>query len=120
MTDNEVIEAINEATCGTFIGKGYTSTLMGWIDKYDEKGRILTADPNYKDSEVIIAGTKYRLTRKGWYACVWNPKYEQACYTWMWLDNWEKYTIGGEIDLRPDYVKEYQERQSMDNKGREV
>ncbi len=105
----DVIEAIRTATNGTFIGRGGISTLMGWVDEYDEQGRLVTCDPNYKDSEVTIDGTTYRITRNGWYAYIWNPKYEKACYTWCWLPNREEYLIG-EVDLRPDYVKEWQEK----------
>lgn len=111
MDNEKIIEAIRTATNGTFIGGGGMRTLMGWIDKYDDQGRILTADPNYKDSEVNIDGTTYRITRTGWYAYVWNPKYENTCYTWCWLPNRDEFLIGGEIDLRPDYVKEWQEKQ---------
>ena len=110
MTDQEMIEAIRKATNGEFVGSGGLSTLMGWIDKYDEQGRLLTANPNYRNSEVTIGDTTYKITRVGWYACVWNPKYEKACYTWWWLKNREDYMIGCEIDLRPDYVKEWQEK----------
>ena len=110
MTNKEIVEAIRKATDGEFIGSGGMSTLMGWFRKYDDRGRPLNADPNYKDSEVIIDGVTYRLTRTGWYACVWNPKYTKACYTWWWLDDRENYMIDGIIDLRPDYVKEYEEQ----------
>lgn len=111
MTDQEIIEAIRKATNGEFVGKGCISTIMGWLKKYDDKGRILTANPNYKDSKVTIGDITYRITRVGWYACVWNPKYEKACYTWWWLENREDYMICGIIDLRPDYVKEWQEKE---------
>lgn len=111
MTDEEkIIEAIRTATNGTFIGDGGITTLMGFANQYDDQGRLVTANPNYTDSIINIEGTTYRLTRKGWYACVWNPKYEKACYTYWWLDDRENYTIGGLIDLRPDYVKEWEEK----------
>lgn len=114
MDNEKIIEAIRTATNGTFIGSGCVSTLMGWFDKYDDQGRILTADPNYKDSTVNIDGTTYRITRTGWYAYVWNPEYEKACYTWCWIPNRDEYLIG-KVDLRPDYVKEWQEQQKSKN-----
>ena len=105
----KLIETIRTATNGTFIGSGVISTLMGWFDEYDEQGRLVTCDPNYKDSTVTIDGTTYRITRVGWYAYIWKPEYEKACYTWCWLPNRETYMIS-KVDLRPDYVKEWQEK----------
>ena len=111
MDNEKIIEAIRTATNGTFIGSGGIRTLMAWIDQYDDQGRIVTADPNYTDTIVNIDGTTYKITRVGWYAYVWKPEYEKACYTWCWMPNRDEYLIGGEIDLRPDYVKEWQEKQ---------
>lgn len=111
----KLIEAIRTATNGTFIGSGGMSTLMGWFDEYDEQGRLVTCDPNYKDSTVIIDGTTYRITRAGWYAYIWKPEYEKACYTWCWLPNRETYMIS-KVDLRPDYVKEWQEKKKNNKK----
>ena len=110
MGEEKIIEAIYTATNGTFVGNNGIRTCMGWLPKYDEQGRILTADPNYIDSTVDIDVTIYKITRKGWYACVWRPEYENAGYTSWWIPEIEKYTIGGGwLDLRPDYVKKYGE-----------
>jgi hypothetical protein len=113
MDNEKIIEAIRKATNGEFVGDCCMSTLMGWINQYDEQGRLLTADPNYRDSEVNINGATYKITRNGWYAYIWNPKYEKACYTWCWMPNRSEYLIG-EVDLRPDYVKEWQEKQKKE------
>ena len=89
-----IVEAIRTATNGTFIGEHCSSTLLGWLPRYDEQGRPLNADPNSKHSSITIDGTDYPISRQGWYAYVYNPT---------------KHTLLlAEVDLRPDYVKEYE------------
>ena len=89
-----IVEAIRTATNGTFIGEYCTSTLLGWVPRYDEQGRPLNADPNSKHSTITIDGTDYPITRQGWYAYVYNPTKHAL--------------LLAEVDLRPDYVKEYE------------
>ena len=90
-----IVEAIRTATNGTFVGEYCTSTLLGWVPHYDEQGRPLNADPNSKHSTITIDGTDYLITRKGWHECVFNPTKHNA-------------VLLAEVDLRPDYVKEYE------------
>ena len=90
-----IVEAIRTATNGTFIGEYCTSTLLGWVPRYDEQGRPLNADPNTKHSTITIDGTDYLITRKGWHAYVFKPTKHNA-------------VLLAEVDLRPDYVKEYE------------
>ena len=89
-----IVEAIRTATNGTFVGEYCTSTLLGWLPRYDEQGRPLNADPNSKHSTITIDGTDYPITRQGWYAYVYNPTKHAL--------------LLAEVDLRPDYVKEYE------------
>lgn len=110
---NKIVEAIRTATKGEFICGPYTTTLMGHIDQYDEQGRILTADPNYKDSSINICGEVYPLTRVGWWAYVWLPQ-SNARYTSCW-SNFRDKRLLAEVDLRPDYVKEYEEKIKKSN-----
>lgn len=91
----KIVEAIRTATNGTFIGEYCTSTLLGWVPHYDEQGRPLNADPNTKHSNITIDGTDYLITRKGWHAYVFKPTKQNAM-------------LLAEVDLRPDYVKEYE------------
>ena len=89
-----IVEAIRTATNGTFIGEHCSSTLLGWVPHYDEQGRPLNADPNTKHSNITINETDYLITRKGWHAYVYNHKKHSL--------------LLAEVDLRPDYVKEYE------------
>ena len=50
----KIVEAIRTATNGTFVGEYCTSTLLGWVPRYDEQGRPLNADPNSKHSTITI------------------------------------------------------------------
>ena len=90
-----IVEAIRTATNGTFIGEHCSSTLLGWVPRYDEQGRPLNADPNTKHSAITIDGTDYFITRKGWDAYVFKPTKHNA-------------VLLAEVDLSPDYVKDYE------------
>ena len=89
-----IVEDIRTATNGTFIGEHCSSTLLGWVPHYDEQGRPLNADPNTKHSNITINETDYLITRKGWHAYVFKPTKHAL--------------LLAEVDLRPDYVKEYE------------
>lgn len=127
---NKIVEAIRTATNGTFVGKYCTSTLLGWVPRYDEQGRPLNADPNSKHSKVTINETDYLITRKGWHAYVFKPtkhneesnsKHSKVTVDGTdylinrqgldeYLYNPTKHSLLlAEVDLRPDYVKEYEE-----------
>lgn len=120
MTDIEIIEAIRKATNDTFIGNGCSSTLMGWQQNYDKEGRPLYADPNWRDSYIVIESQTYGLIRKGWYAWVIKPEFANKIHynAIMFDPNGEKisytFVTGDKIDLRPDYVKEYQKSMRKD------
>ena len=76
---------------------------MGWKPNYDCLGRPLNCDPNYIHSVIRIEGTDYYVTRTGWNVFIWN----QPCgYSTCWKDDRDKYILA-EVDLTPDYVKEY-------------
>lgn len=127
---NKIVEAIRTATNGTFVGKYCTSTLLGWVPRYDEQGRPLNADPNSKHSKVTINETDYLITRKGWHAYVFKPtkhneesnsKHSKVTVDGTdylinrqgldeYLYNPTKHSfLLAEVDLRPNYVKEYEE-----------
>lgn len=103
MTTVQIVEAIRGATNGTFIGRYGTMTLMGWIPEFDSQGRPLNCDPNYIDSSVRIEDKEYFITRKGWHVFIWN---QRCCRTACWREDKEKFILA-EVDLTPDYVKEY-------------
>lgn len=113
MTDIDIIEAIRKATNGEFVGEYASCTLMGWQQNYDEQGRPLYANPNYKSSFITIKSKTYGLIRKGWYAWVIKPEYkDKIYYTHIMVihpENLKDYLVTGDkIDLRPDYVIEYE------------
>lgn len=82
----KIVEAIRKITNGEFIGEHHSSTLMGWIENYDEQGRILNADPNYKDSRVTVLN---ETSRAGWYIYIWMPN-SNCGYTRCWSEYREK------------------------------
>jgi hypothetical protein len=103
MNKEQIVEAIRLATGGAFIGYGGYTTCMGWSPNYDSQGRLLNCDPNYRDSNIRIEGKDYHMTRVGWHVYIWN----QPCsYCTVWKEDRDKYILA-EVDLTPDYVKEY-------------
>ena len=124
-----IVEAIRTATNGTFVGEYCTSTLLGWVPRYDEQGRPLNADPNSKHSTITIDGTDYLITIQGWHACVFKPTKHNAdpnskhskvtvdgtnyLINRQVLDEYlynptKRALLLAEVDLRPDYVKDYE------------
>ncbi len=106
-----VVEAIGTATNGEYIAKNYSTTLMGGFDEYDEKGRKVSVDPNYKSGSINICGKTYPLVRVGWNVYIWKPEYPDATYTWVWKEDRDKYLFA-KISLMPDYVRRYEERKA--------
>ena len=78
-------------------------------DEYDEKGRKVSEDPNYKSGRINVCGKTYPLVRKGWDVYIWKPEYQDATYTWTWKKDCDKYLFA-KISLMPDYVRRYKER----------
>lgn len=118
MQKEQIIEAIRTATGGTFEGTSIVTTLLGYIPKYDEQGRQVNADPNYRTSSVVIGNVEYPITKHGWYAYIWKPEYIDyinTLYMLIWRTNVENYLIA-KVDLKPDYVKEYDSKKNRDEK----
>ena len=104
-----IVEAIRTATNGTFIGEHCSSTLLGWRPIYDEQGRPLNANPNSKHSTITIDGTVYPISRQGWYAYVYKaPKLASFATKYNFYNPTKHALLLAEVDLRPDYVKEYE------------
>ena len=57
MNTEQLINAVRNATGGTFLPEYGTTTLLGWMQEYDELGRPLYADPNTTTGDIRIAGT---------------------------------------------------------------
>lgn len=94
-----ISEALKKIT-QNFTKGFYQSTFLGWIPNYDNQGRPLNCDPNYKDGTATIEGKTYWFTRHGWKVRVWD---RMAMYT-DFMSN--KNDFIEEIDLTPDYILE--------------
>ena len=110
MNKEQIVEAIRTATNGTFVGFSGVKTCMGWIPEYDSLGRPLNCDPNYIDSTIRIDGQDYYITKVKWHVYIWNQPCSRCT---VWKKDRDKYILA-EVDLTPDYVKEY-----YDNKDKE-
>lgn len=107
MTTEKIVDAIRNESDGTFVGSNCTSTLIGWKEEFDEKGRPVTCDPNYKDSKFNICGKTYYVTRYEWNVIIWKDK-------GSYIDLFRSVKPADkliEIDLTPDYVKKYRDRE---------
>ena len=112
MTTKEIVKAIEKATNGTFMSNCHTSTLMGGgPDEYDEEGRLVSVNPNYKDGSINICGTTYKITKVGWDVYIWKPEYQDARYTWCWKDDRDKYLLT-HFSTKPDYVQAYEDKKA--------
>lgn len=79
--------------------KGFDGqTLMGTTINYDEQGRPLNYDSNYKYGSANIEGKTYGFVRKGWKVRIWN---ERVHYTAFLSDRQD---FIEEVDLTPDYI----------------
>lgn len=112
MNKEQIVEAIRLATNGEFVGRNGVKTCMGWIPAYDRQGRLLNCDPNYIDSTVMIEGQDYYMTRVGWHVYIWN---EPRSRSTVWEEDRDKYILA-EVDLTPDYVKEYYSNKEKEEK----
>ena len=103
ITEKEyVINALKSATNNfTKIIGPHKSTLLGWFPNFDEQGRPLNPNPNYQSYSVNIAFDKYYIIQKGWNVKVYlgNVHY---------MTDKKPYI---ELDITPDYVKEYYAKQ---------
>ena len=114
MTTEEIVKAIEKATNGTFMSDCHTSTLMGGgPNEYDEEGRLVSVDHNYKDGSINICGTTYNITKVGWHVYIWKPEYPNASYTWCWKDDRDKYLLT-HFSTKPDYVQAYEDKKAAE------
>lgn len=79
---------------------GYTeSTLMGWTPEFDDQGRPLNADPNYRSGKLNINNITYYYIRRRWEVRVWDV---MATYMDFMKDD-DSYIL--KVNLTPDYLK---------------
>jgi hypothetical protein len=112
MDKERIIEAIRNLTNGTWLSDDYTSTCMGWVRKYDTRGRVVNPDPNYKDCQAYIGNKLYKWTKHGWDVFIWKLGVD-ASYLNCMSEDIDQYLLT-KVDITPDYVKEYQKNMSED------
>ena len=95
-----ILEAIKIATNNFETGFN-TKTLMSWEPRFDKQGRPLNCDPNYKSGEINIEGKKYWFVRRQYNIRLWDKPANYMNYMSDKGDHIE------EMDITPDYVKEY-------------
>lgn len=109
-----IVRAIGKATGGEFFMDSFGSTMMGGgPDVYDEEGRLVSVDPNWKFGKINIEGTTYPVVRKGWHVWIFKPEYPDATYTWCWKEDRDKYVLT-DFSIEPDYVVAYRERKDVE------
>lgn len=90
---------------------GGMSTLMGTYISYDELGRPLNADMNYRTSgyACTCCGTKYHRVTKGWNTRLFYEN-DFAGYLGAFDDSYKEIALE-DIDNTPDYVIEHRKQE---------
>lgn len=76
-----------------------SSTLLGWQQNYDEQGRELRADPNYKSGHAVLFSKNFFFVRKEWTVRIWDRPARYLDF----MNHAEDFIA--EVDLTPDYLK---------------
>lgn len=92
MDKEQLINAVKNATNGTYIPDNGMVTCMGWIQEYDALGRPLHGDPNIHTGQIRIDGKDYRLKTSGFHCTI---------------EDFETREVLAEVDFTPDYIKDY-------------
>lgn len=99
MDTEKLVNAIRNATNGSFLPPNGWVTCLGWEQIYDEEGRPLRGDPNTHKGHINIAGTNYILSTSDFHCEIRE------------FPNGELIT---EVDFTPDYIKEYREKKDKE------
>lgn len=94
MDKEQLINAVKNATNGTYIADNGWVTCLGWIQQYDELGRPLIGDPNIHTGHINIGGKNYILETYDFYCTI---------------KDFETGETIAKVDFTPDYIKEYRE-----------
>ncbi len=99
MDKEQLINAVRNATNGTFVtGNGWV-TCLGWMQEYDALGRPLRGDPNTHTCQIKIDGKDYILKTTDFHCTIIDAQTNER------LAN---------VDFTPDYIKEYRENREKD------
>ena len=99
MDKEQLINAVRNATNGTFLPPNGWVTCLGWEQIYDEQGRPLRGDPNTHTGRISIAGKYYLLK-----TCDFHCK----------IEDFDTKEVLAEVDFEPDYIKEYWENKKKE------
>ena len=100
MDKEQLINAVKNATNGTYIADNGMVTCMGWIQEYDALGRPLQGDPNIHTGQIRIDGKDYRLITSSFHCTI---------------EDFETCEVLAEVDFTPNYIKEYWEKKKEEN-----
>ena len=100
MDKEQLVNAVKNATNGTYIADNGMVTCMGWTQEYDALGRPLHGDPNIHTGQIRIDGKDYRLKTSGFHCTI---------------EDFETRETLAEVDFTPDYIKEYWENKKKEN-----
>ena len=92
MDKEQLINAVKNATNGTYITDNGWVTCLGWIQEYDALGRPLHGDPNTHTGQIRIAGKDYLLMTSDFHCTI---------------KDFETKEVLAEVDFTPDYIKDY-------------
>ena len=95
MDKEQLINAVRNATGGSFQAPNGWVTCLGWTQEYDEFGRPLYGDPNTHKGEIRIAGKNYVLRTTEFVCQIIDPETDEELAV---------------VDFTPDYIKEYREK----------
>ena len=102
MDKEQLINAVKNATNGTYIPSNGWVTCLGWIQEYDELGRPLHGDSNIHTGQIRIDGKDYLLKTSDFHCTI---------------EDFETKEVLAEVDFTPDYSKEYREKKK-DNENK--
>lgn len=102
----QIVEAVYNATNGTFKGEYCTTTLLGMAKTFDLKGRDVTIDCNTCTSSINIENETYGLVVKGYKAVIVKPKYRDVVRQMFAPEE----CLIARISFMPEFVKEYWEK----------
>ena len=99
MDKEQLINAVRNATNGTFVAPNGMVTCLGWMQEYDELGRPLRGDPNTHTGRIKIGGKFYIL---------------RTCEFTCKITDQETNEELANVDFTPDYIKEYWENKKKE------
>ena len=104
MDKEQLINAVKNATNGSYIADNGWVTCLGWTQEYDELGRPLHGDPNINTGQIRIAGKDYTLKTSDFHCTI---------------KDFETGEVLAEVDFTPDYIKEYRENKKKEEENEE-